>query len=38
MNKKLYFVQYPGIMGYTKMKLTAKEAENLRNAGYTVEL
>ena len=37
MIKKLYFVQAPGIMGWEQRKLTAKQAEALRQAGYIVE-
>ena len=36
MFKKLYFVQYPGIMGYISKKLTVKQVEELRNQGCTV--
>lgn len=37
MFKKLYFIQHPGIMGWEMRKLTRKQADALRTAGYIVE-
>lgn len=34
--KRLYIIQYPGIMGYEIKRLTGKQAEALRAEGYTV--
>ena len=37
MFKKNYSIQAPGIMAWEQRKLTKKQAEALRKAGYTVE-
>lgn len=37
MFKKLYFIQYPGIMGWEMRRLTQKQVEALRAQGYVVE-
>ena len=37
MIRKTYIVQRPGVMNWEAKKLTKKEAENLRAAGYIVE-
>ena len=37
MFKKNYNVQAPGIMAWQMMRLTVKQAEQLRKQGYTVE-